>query len=114
MYWHGASNGVIEMTEEAFDLFVMGGGSGGVLAARIVSEHGVRVAIPEENRFGGTCVICGCVPRSSAVRRARTVADGAAYRSGVGGVNSRAMAKWSRRAVAMKPTSQATELRTVR
>jgi len=76
MYWHGASNGVIEMTEEAFDLFVMGGGSGGVLAARIVAEHGARVAIPEENRFSGTCAICGCVPRSSAVRRVRTVADG--------------------------------------
>ena len=64
------------MTEEAFDLFVMGGGSGGVLAARIVAEHGARVAIPEENRFSGTCALCGCVPRSSAVRRVRTVADG--------------------------------------
>ena len=47
-----------------YDLFVIGGGSGGVRAARIAaSQHGARVAIAEESRFGGTCVIRGCVPK---------------------------------------------------
>ncbi len=47
-----------------FDLFVIGGGSGGVRAARIAaSEHGAKVAIAEESRMGGTCVIRGCVPK---------------------------------------------------
>jgi glutathione reductase (NADPH) len=46
-----------------FDLFVIGAGSGGVRAARISAEMGARVAIAEEDRFGGTCVIRGCVPK---------------------------------------------------
>jgi glutathione reductase (NADPH) len=46
-----------------FDLFVIGAGSGGVRAARIAAAHGARVAIAEESRFGGTCVIRGCVPK---------------------------------------------------
>lgn len=46
-----------------FDLFVIGGGSGGVRAARIAAEHGARVAVAEEYRYGGTCVIRGCVPK---------------------------------------------------
>ena len=45
------------------DLFVIGAGSGGVRAARIASGHGARVAIAEEHRVGGTCVIRGCVPK---------------------------------------------------
>ncbi len=45
------------------DLFVLGGGSGGVRAARIAAGHGARVAIAEERRWGGTCVIRGCVPK---------------------------------------------------
>ena len=45
------------------DLFVIGGGSGGVRAARIAAEHGARVAIAEEERWGGTCVVRGCVPK---------------------------------------------------
>ena len=46
------------------DLFVIGGGSGGVRAARIAaSEGGARVALAEEYRMGGTCVIRGCVPK---------------------------------------------------
>ena len=45
------------------DLFVIGGGSGGVRAARIAANHGARVAIAEEYRWGGTCVIRGCVPK---------------------------------------------------
>jgi glutathione reductase (NADPH) len=45
------------------DLFVIGGGSGGVRAARIAAEYGARVMVAEEYRFGGTCVIRGCVPK---------------------------------------------------
>jgi len=46
-----------------YDLFVIGGGSGGVRAARMAAGTGARVAIAEEYRFGGTCVIRGCVPK---------------------------------------------------
>ena len=46
-----------------FDLFVIGAGSGGVRAARVAAETGAKVAIAEEYRFGGTCVIRGCVPK---------------------------------------------------
>jgi glutathione reductase (NADPH) len=46
-----------------FDLFVIGGGSGGVRAARMAALTGARVAIAEEDRYGGTCVIRGCVPK---------------------------------------------------
>jgi glutathione reductase (NADPH) len=47
-----------------YDLFVIGGGSGGVRAARIAaSEYGAKVALAEEYRMGGTCVIRGCVPK---------------------------------------------------
>ncbi len=45
------------------DLFVIGGGSGGVRAARTAAETGARVALAEESRMGGTCVIRGCVPK---------------------------------------------------
>jgi len=54
-----------------FDLFVIGGGSGGVRAARIAAGHGARVAIAEEDRFGGTCVIRGCVPKKLMVYASR-------------------------------------------
>ncbi|MGY8985779.1 MAG: glutathione-disulfide reductase [Sphingomonadales bacterium] len=46
-----------------YDLFVIGAGSGGVRASRIASSLGAKVAIAEEYRFGGTCVIRGCVPK---------------------------------------------------
>src|SRR6201996_928643 len=51
------------MAEYDFDLFVIGGGSGGVRAARIAANHGARVMVAEEYRMGGTCVIRGCVPK---------------------------------------------------
>ena len=51
------------MTTYDHDLFVIGAGSGGVRAARIAAGHGARVAIAEEHRVGGTCVIRGCVPK---------------------------------------------------
>jgi glutathione reductase (NADPH) len=46
-----------------FDLFVIGAGSGGVRAARVSAAYGARVAIAEEYKVGGTCVIRGCVPK---------------------------------------------------
>ena len=46
-----------------FDLFVIGAGSGGVRASRVAAAHGARVAVAEEYRVGGTCVIRGCVPK---------------------------------------------------
>ena len=51
------------MSKFDFDLFVIGAGSGGVRAARMAAAHGARVAICEESRVGGTCVIRGCVPK---------------------------------------------------
>jgi glutathione reductase (NADPH) len=51
------------MTEFDFDLFVIGGGSGGVRAARVAATLGARVGIAESYRYGGTCVIRGCVPK---------------------------------------------------
>ena len=46
-----------------YDLFVIGAGSGGVRASRIAAGHGAKVAVAEEHRLGGTCVIRGCVPK---------------------------------------------------
>jgi glutathione reductase (NADPH) len=51
------------VSEYDYDLFVIGAGSGGVRAARLSAELGARVAIAEEYRIGGTCVIRGCVPK---------------------------------------------------
>ena len=59
------------MSEYDYDLFVIGGGSGGVRAARIAAQHGARVALAEEYRFGGTCVIRGCVPKKLLVYASR-------------------------------------------
>ena len=46
-----------------FDLFVIGGGSGGVRAARLAALSGAKVGLAEGYRMGGTCVIRGCVPK---------------------------------------------------
>ena len=66
-----------------YDLFVIGGGSGGVRAARIAAgEYGARVALAEESRMGGTCVIRGCVPKKTlayAASFAHELADAAAF-----------------------------------
>jgi glutathione reductase (NADPH) len=59
------------MSDYDVDLFVIGGGSGGVRAARIAAQHGARVMVAEEYRMGGTCVIRGCVPKKLLVYAAR-------------------------------------------
>ena len=59
------------MADHDLDLFVIGGGSGGVRAARIAAEHGARVMVAEEYRLGGTCVIRGCVPKKLFVYASR-------------------------------------------
>lgn len=51
------------MSKYDFDLFVIGGGSGGVRASRLAALAGKRVALAEESRMGGTCVIRGCIPK---------------------------------------------------
>src|SRR5712671_4448020 len=64
------------------DLFVIGGGSGGVRAARIAGNYGARVMLAEEYRVGGTCVIRGCVPKKLLVYASRfshEFADAAGY-----------------------------------
>src|ERR1700759_4274525 len=51
------------MAQYDYDLFVIGGGSGGVRAGRMAALAGARVALAEEWRMGGTCVIRGCIPK---------------------------------------------------
>jgi glutathione reductase (NADPH) len=51
-----------------FDLFVIGGGSGGVRCARVAAAHGARVGVAEERFWGGTCVNVGCVPKKIMVQ----------------------------------------------
>ena len=59
------------MAAQDFDLFVIGGGSGGVRAARVAAAHGAKVGLAEEYRMGGTCVIRGCVPKKLMVYASR-------------------------------------------
>jgi glutathione reductase (NADPH) len=59
------------MSDYDVDLFVIGGGSGGVRAARIAAQYGARVMVAEEYRVGGTCVIRGCVPKKLLVYASR-------------------------------------------
>jgi glutathione reductase (NADPH) len=58
-----------------FDLFVIGAGSGGVRASRVAAAHGANVAIAEEHKVGGTCVIRGCVPKKLLVYGAHFAED---------------------------------------
>ncbi|WP_137701394.1 glutathione-disulfide reductase [Marimonas lutisalis] len=71
------------MSDFDYDLFVIGGGSGGVRAARVAAgEAGAKVALAEEDRYGGTCVIRGCVPKKLMVfasEYAPMMDDAAAY-----------------------------------
>jgi len=61
--------------EYDFDLFVIGAGSGGVRASRVAAGHGARVAVAEEHKVGGTCVIRGCVPKKLLVYGAHFAED---------------------------------------
>ncbi|MFL5258358.1 MAG: glutathione-disulfide reductase [Hyphomicrobiales bacterium] len=63
------------MASRDYDLFVIGAGSGGVRAARVAARHGARVAIAEEDRVGGTCVIRGCVPKKLLVYASKFAED---------------------------------------
>jgi len=63
------------MAEYDYDLFVIGAGSGGVRASRIAASHGAKVAVAEEFRVGGTCVIRGCVPKKLLVYGAHFAED---------------------------------------
>lgn len=63
------------MSDFDYDLFVIGAGSGGVRAARVSASHGARVAVAEEHRVGGTCVIRGCVPKKLLVYGAHFAED---------------------------------------
>jgi len=70
------------MSDFDYDLFVIGGGSGGVRAARVAAAEGAKVALAEESRMGGTCVIRGCVPKKLMVFASsfrETMKDGRAY-----------------------------------
>ncbi|GAA4036609.1 glutathione-disulfide reductase [Parerythrobacter jejuensis] len=63
------------MAEYDYDLFTIGAGSGGVRASRVAAAHGAKVAIAEEHRVGGTCVIRGCVPKKMLVYGAHFAED---------------------------------------
>jgi glutathione reductase (NADPH) len=63
------------MAEYDVDLFVIGAGSGGVRASRVAAGHGAKVAVAEEYRVGGTCVIRGCVPKKLLVYGAHFAED---------------------------------------
>jgi glutathione reductase (NADPH) len=58
-----------------YDLFVIGAGSGGTRASRVAAAHGAKVAVAEEYRVGGTCVIRGCVPKKLLVYGAHFAED---------------------------------------
>lgn len=63
------------MAEYDYDLFTIGAGSGGVRASRVSAAHGAKVAVAEEYRVGGTCVIRGCVPKKMLVYGAHFAED---------------------------------------
>jgi len=79
---------------ESVDLFVIGGGSGGVRAARVAAGHGAKVALAEEYRYGGTCVIRGCVPKKLLVLASR-FADEFARAADFGWTSSDARFDWA-------------------
>lgn len=77
-----------------YDLFVIGAGSGGVRAGRIAANHGAKVAVAEEYRVGGTCVIRGCVPKKLMVYAGR-FADDFADAAGFGWMVGEARFDWA-------------------
>ncbi|MGQ0676423.1 MAG: FAD-dependent oxidoreductase, partial [Rhodospirillales bacterium] len=83
------------MTQHDYDLFVIGAGSGGVRAARIAGGHGARVALAEESRVGGTCVMRGCIPKKFLVYAAHFAEDFADAK-GYGWTLGRARHDWKK------------------
>src|ERR1041384_1727719 len=84
--WQAAGEANFQMKFD-YDLFVIGGGSGGVRASRMASLTGARVALAEEWRMGGTCVIRGCIPKKLLVYASQfseNVQDAAGYGWGFG------------------------------
>ncbi|MGH8561822.1 MAG: FAD-dependent oxidoreductase, partial [Nevskiales bacterium] len=70
------------MTVKSCDFLVLGGGSGGIAAARRAAQHGARVVLVEPGRLGGTCVNQGCVPKKimwHAAQLAHAFEDAAGY-----------------------------------
>ncbi len=65
----------MRVAEYDYDLFVIGAGSGGVRASRVSAAYGAKVAVAEEYRVGGTCVIRGCVPKKLLVYGAHFAED---------------------------------------
>src|ERR1044071_386065 len=63
------------MADYDYDLFVIGAGSGGVRASRVAAGYGAKVAVAEEYRVGGACVIRGCVPQKMLVYGAHFAED---------------------------------------
>ncbi|NYD89519.1 glutathione-disulfide reductase [Sphingomonas melonis] len=63
------------MSDYDYDLFVIGAGSGGTRASRVAAAHGAKVAVAEEYRVGGTCVIRGCVPKKLLIYGAHFAED---------------------------------------
>ncbi len=59
------------MTQDAYDLIVIGAGSGGLVAARFAAQLGAKVALVEKNRIGGDCTWTGCVPSKALLKAAR-------------------------------------------
>ena len=78
-----------------YDLFVIGGGSGGIRAARLAAAEGAKVALAEEYRLGGTCVIRGCIPKKLMVY-ASDFADAFKNANGYGWNVGSAEFEWSR------------------
>src|ERR1700722_1611339 len=74
------------VSDQAFDLIVIGGGSGGLACAQRAAEYGARAAVIESHRLGGTCVNVGCVPKKvmwNAASVALSLADASDYGFGV-------------------------------
>jgi glutathione reductase (NADPH) len=81
------------MSQHDFDFFVIGGGSGGVRAARMAAGFGARVAVAEERYFGGTCVNVGCIPKKLFVYASRFSED-QAVSAGYGWTSAPAQFDW--------------------